>query len=94
MYDALYTEQGSIGVQPWAWFAAKAQVPDSLAFDGCVRATGRLAALEADTTAAVRLGVEGTPVILVNGIRLDGIVPLDSLEAYVVRASKAALAAR
>jgi protein-disulfide isomerase len=86
MYDALYGGQALIGIQPWWWFAATAQVPDSAAFDRCVRATDDIAALVADTAAAKRLAIDGTPTILIDGMRLDGVPPLDSLEAYVIRA--------
>jgi protein-disulfide isomerase len=88
MYETLYDEQASIGVQPWAWFASKAQIPDRSAFDRCVDLTDGIAALATDTVAGNRLGIEGTPTILINGIRLDGVPPLDSLEAYVSRASR------
>jgi len=94
MYETLYDEQSYIGLQPWAWFAVKAQVPDSSAFDRCVRATDGIVALAEDTVAGKRLSIEGTPAILMNGMRLDGVPPLDSLEAYVARARRTAQSGR
>lgn len=86
-HDALFAARDSIGRVPWERFAASAGVPDLSAFQRCASAPGPVAALERDTLAARKLYVSGTPTMLINGLRMVGAPPLDSLEAYVQRAS-------
>ncbi|MBV9108873.1 MAG: DsbA family protein [Gemmatimonadetes bacterium] len=85
MHDALFQNQDSIGVVPWTWFAAKAGVRDLPAFSRCTVETAVAVSLREDIAAGHRLGVEGTPTLLVGPFRLNGTVPLDSLRAYVDR---------
>lgn len=85
-HDALFAAQDSIGVVPWTRFATVAGVPDQARFQSCVKGTGALATVERDAAAARRLRVTGTPTLLINDVRLQGSVRLDTLEAYVRRA--------
>lgn len=85
-HDALFAGQDSLESLSWSRLAAQVQVPDTAAFDRCQRDTGRLTVLGADSLAARRLAVKGTPTLLINDVRLVGAVPLDTLEAYVERA--------
>jgi protein-disulfide isomerase len=86
MHDALYQNQDSIGLAPWSWFAALAGVPNHESFELCLRRSQPFSALLADAAAGRELSVTGTPTVLINQLRLEGAVPLDSLEAYVKRA--------
>lgn len=83
MYSALYQYQDSLGLVPWAWFAKVAGVPQQTAFEACTRRSGTVKALAQDTTAGRELGIHGTPTLLINSLRLDGVPTLDSLEAYI-----------
>ena len=85
-HDALYVDQGAIGLASWTRFASSAGVPDIPAFERCVNATTPDASIARDTVAAARLGVIGTPTVLVNGTAITGAPPLDSLRALVRRA--------
>ena len=85
-HDALFNQQDSIGAIPWARYAVVAGVEDLRGFDRCVNSATDVAALERDTVAGNRLGVRGTPTILVNDKRLRGAPPLDTLRHYVERA--------
>lgn len=85
-HDALFNKQDSIGAIPWARYAMAAGVEDLRGFDRCVSSATPVAALERDTIAGDRLGVRGTPTILVNETRLRGTPPLDTLRSYVERA--------
>lgn len=89
-HDALFAGQDSIGVASWARFAAIARVPDLPRFEACAAATGPLRSLDRDTAAARRLRVSATPTLLINDVRLQGAVPVDTLEAYVRRALRTA----
>lgn len=86
MYNALYDNQDSLGLQPWSWFASVAQVPDLKKFDRCVAQTKSFRALEVDTAAGRQLRIRGTPTILVNGLRISGAASVESLEVYIERA--------
>jgi protein-disulfide isomerase len=88
MHDALYKYQDSIGVAPWWWFARTAGLQDTDRFEACMAQTGPIPALAADTTAAHRLGVRGTPTLLVHEIRLNGLPSIDSLGAYIKRVER------
>lgn len=85
-HNALFQDQGSIGDTSWTRFAARAQVPDSAAFGECMRDPGSSARVGQDLQDAKRLGVMGTPTLLINGVRLDGAPKLDVLEGYISRA--------
>lgn len=87
MHRVLYAHADSLGLAPWAWFAQKAGVADSAAFEQCVRANTPLPSLARDTLDARRLGVNGTPALLIGPLRFQGVPSLDSLSAYIDRAA-------
>ncbi len=86
MHDALFAHQDSIVPTGWRRFAELANIPDTVAFLGCLHAKDAIAALTRDTSAARLLGVRITPTFLINETRLEGTPPLDTLEAYISRA--------
>lgn len=85
-HDALFADRGSVGTLPWERFAERAGVPDMAKFKECVASTARVPALARDSMAARTLYVQGTPTLLVNERRYQGVLPMDSLEAFVQRA--------
>lgn len=87
LHSWLYSNPDSIGVASWAWFARNAGVSDSTTFSECMRSTAPIEALARDTVAARRLGVTGTPTLLIGRLRIAGLVPLDSLAVYIDRAN-------
>jgi protein-disulfide isomerase len=84
-HDALYADQDSIGKVPWTRFAVAAQVPDTAAFSRCAAATSPLPVLARDRQAGDRLEVKGTPTFLLNSLRMQGVPPADTLDAFVRR---------
>jgi protein-disulfide isomerase len=88
-HDELFVRQDSIGTTDWVRFAALAGVADTAGFRRCASSTDALAALDRDTTAGHRLQVRATPTLLINDVRVQGAVPLDTLTAYVERALRA-----
>jgi predicted DsbA family dithiol-disulfide isomerase len=74
--------------------ADRAGVADRAAFEACVGRDAPLDVLARDADVADRLGVTGTPTILVNQYRFRGAAPLDALEAYVRRALTSSRQAR
>ena len=85
-HDALFARQDSIGRISWTRFAALAEVPDTAVFAACLARPGNVPAMVRDAKAGHELEVTGTPTFLVNGVRMQGVPPMDSLEAYVDRA--------
>ncbi len=71
-HDALFERVEMIGVTPWKEIAFNVGVPDTASFEQCRGSAVALAALREDSLAAVRLGVTGTPTILINRWRLSG----------------------
>lgn len=78
-HDALFAGQARIGKVPWTWFAGRAGVPDTAAFAECERARRHRDRVGGDVRHARRLGISGTPVFIIEGLRIDG-----SLNATVV----------
>ncbi|MCC6316261.1 MAG: thioredoxin domain-containing protein [Gemmatimonadaceae bacterium] len=87
MHDALFAFQDSIGKAPWHWFARIGSVSLDRGFDACVARLEVIPRLHDDTVDARRLGVLGTPTLLIGRIRHDGLPSLDSLRAYVRRSA-------
>lgn len=82
-HDALYAGQDSIGAVSWTQFARTAGVPNVPAFDACVRDSATADVVRADIAAGTRLGVKGTPGLLVNGHFVQGFGGREQLEALV-----------
>jgi glutaredoxin len=75
--------QDSIGQMSWPRFAERAEVPDIGRFQNCLNGRLHFAALARDTLDAKRLGVRGTPTLLINNVELQGALPFDTLSAYI-----------
>ena len=80
----LFGKQDSLGLKPWGSYAAEAGIADTSAFALCTRGTERLARVEDGLAMGKKLGVQGTPTVLVNGWRFAA-VPTDSLAHMVDR---------
>jgi protein-disulfide isomerase len=62
----------ALGVEALDALAESIEVPDLEGFSRCVRSLEPLPELEEDREAAERLGLVGTPTVLVNAHRIDG----------------------
>lgn len=71
-HDHVYARQDSLGPIPWVRLAVASGVPDTVAFNRCLVSVAPEARLERDRRDGVRLGVEGTPTMLVNGLVVRG----------------------
>jgi protein-disulfide isomerase len=83
MYDQLFDGQDSFGLKPWAEYAAAAGVPDRLAFDSCVKKTGAVSRIESGRELGEKLGVQGTPTLIVNGWKLGRPPTPEEMDAMV-----------
>ena len=66
-------------------FATVAGVQDMDAFEGCMDDQSPVPAIEEDLAAALELGAQGTPAILINGTMSYGVVDSLQLQAVVQR---------
>jgi protein-disulfide isomerase len=71
-HDQLFSHQDSLGVIGWRQIAKLAHVRDLDAFDRCIVGDQARTVLQADSAAAVRLGVRGTPTMLINNLQVVG----------------------
>lgn len=87
-HDHLFASQKTLGQTSWMQIAAEVGVEDTAAFSSCL--TGDLPddALKADSVAARKLDLRGTPLVLFNGRMISGAPSfhvLDSLSAVVLK---------
>src|SRR5690606_141313 len=81
--DALFRNQEALGVVSWTRLAVMSGVPDSLAFDRCVREESFRSVIVRDFEEGRRLGVLGTPTFILEGTMLAGSDALDRIEEAV-----------
>ena len=93
-HDELFRQQARIGQVPWSRFAAQAGVPDTAAFGECVRLRRHRERVEEDVRHARRLGVDGTPVFIVEGMRVDGSPAGATVDSLIQARLRAAAPAR
>jgi protein-disulfide isomerase len=92
---ALFADQGHLEPEQLSRTAAAFGVAPA-AFDARVASPAVAARVAADVALAGRLGVDGTPHFLINGLHVSGAVPADELATYVDKelVEAAALAAQ
>lgn len=83
MHDLLFDHQDSIGVKTWASFALDAGLADTNTFNMCLQSSQTTLALATDRSAADRVGVSGTPLVLVNGVMIRGMPQRSVLDSLV-----------
>lgn len=83
---ALFAQQDSIGIKPWARFAAEAGVRDAAAFDRCVKDERVAARVERDARAGRETNVQVTPTLVINGTLRPGALTEAELERLVAEA--------
>lgn len=93
MHDQLFLGQESFGQVPWSEFAAKASVPDIAGFEQCMKAIAPIPRLDAGKALGQRLGLIGTPTLIINGWMLSHPPNLEELERMIdnVTAGKPAI---
>jgi protein-disulfide isomerase len=83
MHDLLFQHQDSLGAIAWTRIADEAAV-DTVRFAACMKQGKVDARISTDTAAAHRLGITGTPTVLVNGVRFTGTQSEQDLKRIVV----------
>jgi len=69
--NLVYRKQDSLGLKPWTSYATEAGIRDTVPFAACVHATDPVPRIESGVALGLRMGIRGTPTIIVNGWRLQ-----------------------
>lgn len=77
--EAVFAMQDSIGLAPWSMFAQRAGVREVRAFEGCLGSERAAAMVKRGVSFAERHAIRGTPTLLIDGHRLDGVPSLERL---------------
>ena len=92
VHDFLYENQGAIGTLSWTQIASKGNVPDTVRFNVCMRDSVPKRRVDLDIAMAKKLGLIGTPTVMVNQWRFHGTPSLATLDSAIqseLRRSKA-----
>ena len=82
-HDRLFAQPDSIGAKRWIRFAVEAGILDAVQFARCLSTRSVAVLVNQDSAAAVALGVEGTPTILINDLMVIGDPGFEQLNEYV-----------
>lgn len=83
-HDALFASQEDIGHKEWGIFAEEAAIPSPAQFADCLGQEWATERVREDARVAARLGLTGTPSVIVNDLLLPGTPSLEELEAHVL----------
>lgn len=83
MYGLLFEQQDKFGLKPWSEFATEAGVPDSAAFEACVKHTDPIPRVAEGKALGNKLDVQGTPTVVINGWKLGRPPTLDEMDHMV-----------
>jgi hypothetical protein len=67
--DVFYAKQDSLGLRSWATYAEEAGVRDTVAFARCTTMTAAAPMIVSGVAMGKKLGVAGTPTVVLNGWR-------------------------
>ena len=65
---------------------------DKNEFEECMKSQRHAGRIQADTDEGNRLGIQGTPTLFINGIRMRGLQDLSALTAQIESIKRARLA--
>lgn len=83
--EAVFRKQDSLGLRGWSDYARDAGVRDTTQFSACARSKEAMPRIDSGRAIGARLGVQGTPALMVNGW-LFGTSPSDSVLMQTIRA--------
>jgi protein-disulfide isomerase len=84
-HQSLYGYADSIGHWSWTRFADHAGIPDVATFGDCVQNRAYAEKVSRDKAAGRRLGVQGTPTFIMNGLMFLGSPRNEPLEQFIRR---------
>ena len=89
-HNLLFDPAVTLDDEPWVELAYRSGVTDTAAFHACVTKTDTLSMIAADTVAGNQLGLVGTPLFLINDLRVSGYPEPGIIERYVEQALRQA----
>lgn len=92
-HDLLFDRQDQIGKADWSAFAAMVDT-DTAAFHKCMNEAWPKERVDEDLRTAKRLGLTGTPSVIVDGLLLPGTPSADVLREHIDRALQQNLSTR
>ncbi|MGH7646519.1 MAG: DsbA family protein, partial [Gemmatimonadaceae bacterium] len=84
-HDILFANQDSLGLVSWTSFAHRAGVPDIPTFQRCLTASQPALRVSHDIAIGNRVGVEGTPSFIIDGLLYPFQTPTSQLVKAIVR---------
>lgn len=78
LLKVLYDRQGKLDPMNWRGYAWEAGVKDTVAFEDCMRSSRSLPKVDQGKAVGSRIGVTGTPFVVVNGWKFS-LPPSDSI---------------
>jgi len=81
--DAIYTKQDSLGTKPWEDFAREAGIRDTKGIAQCANDTTRLRRIDAGLAFGEKVGLAGTPTIIIDGYMVPGAMTVDRLRKVI-----------
>jgi protein-disulfide isomerase len=70
-HDVLLAQQDSFGLKLWSGFAADFNVPSIERFEQCLADTSNVEMIVRGLKMGDKLGLRGTPMVILNGLRFD-----------------------
>ena len=81
--EAVYAKQDSLGRKSWGTFALDAGLADTSSIVECANSDGTTWRVDSSRALAERIGLTGTPTVLINGWRLANVPPKRELLAII-----------
>lgn len=82
MHEALFENLAAPAPLSWLQVALNAGVRDSIAFTRCLSDDHVLVTIRDDIAAAAKLGIRGTPLVLLDSFLIEGAPTADYLRRY------------
>jgi protein-disulfide isomerase len=87
-HDLLFAHQDSIGTVPWTTWAVRAGITDTSQFVRCMNGPFVSGIVKLDSTAGAKIGLRGTPLMLINDRLIAGAPALEKLDSLIGAALK------
>lgn len=80
---AIYDKQDSLGIKSWGSFAADAGISDTAGIANCALKPSQYPRIDQGMAFGRKIGITGTPTVLVNGWRFPGTPSKEELEDFI-----------
>lgn len=67
--DVVYAKQDSLGLKSWGTYALEAEIADTVRIHQCATTSVTMTPIEAGLAFGSRIGIHGTPTVIINGWR-------------------------